>query len=143
MWKRQRGQTCSHLCHSQTQKVSLKRQVQSRPLTHCDREVTFVHCSAILNIVRDITRVAKLITEIRSDLNIFLAGSLFIGEHQAKKRIRRCWRKLHHGSPTISVWGRPMGSAARLRAERSTCGTSWGRTFFDSLTLNRSAPLKV
>lgn len=104
--------------------------------------MAFVHCSAVPNIVRDITGVAKLITEIWSDLNIFLAGSLFIGEHQAK-RIRRCWRKLHHGSPTISVWGCPMGSAAWLRAERSTCGTRRGCTFFDRLTLNHAAPLKV
>lgn len=131
----------SPLPHPNT-KVTLKRQVQHRPLTHSDREVAFVHCSAVPNIVRDITGVAKLIIEIGCDLNIFLAGSLFIGEYQAK-RTRRCWRKLYHGSPTISVWGCPMGSAAWLRAERSTCGTSRSHTFFDGLTLNHAAPLKV
>lgn len=112
--------------------------------------MAFVHSSAPPCIVTDVTGVAKLITGIRSDLNIFLAGSLYIGEHRAK-RIRRCWRKLHHGSPTISVWGCPMGSAARLTAERSTCGTATGAvpfsfSFFflslDSLTLNHTAALK-
>lgn len=110
----------SLLPHSNT-KVTLKRQVEPWPFPHSDREVAFVHCSAVPNIVRDVTGVAKLITEIRSDLNIFLAGSPYIGKHQAK-RIRRCWRKLHHGSPTISVWGCPMGSAVWLRAQRSACG---------------------
>lgn len=110
--------------------------------------MAFVHSSAPPCIVTDVTGVAKLITGIRSDLNIFLAGSLYIGEHRAK-RIRRCWRKLHHGSPTISVWGCPMGSAARLTAERSTCGTATGAVpffllffFLDSLTLNHTAALK-
>lgn len=118
--KHQCGQACFHFCHIQTQRSHWKDKC-SPGHSHSDREVAFVHCGAVPNIARDVTGVAKLITEIRSDLNIFLAGSLYIGEHQAK-RIRRCWRKLHHGSPTISVWGCPMGSAVWLRAERSTCG---------------------
>lgn len=112
------------------------------PFTHSDKEVAFVLCSVLPNMIRDVTGVAKLITEIRSDPNIFLAGSLYIGQHQAKC-IRRCWRELHHGSPTISVWVCPLGSAAWLRAGRSTCGTGRVCTFFDSLILNHAATLKV
>lgn len=130
MWTHRRGQTCFHFSPHLRHKGRIeKTSLTPRPLTRRDREVAFVHSSAPPCIVTDVTGVAKLITGIRSDLNIFLAGSFYIGEHRAK-RIRRCWRKLHHGSPTISVWGCPMGSAARLAAERSTCGTATGPYLF-------------
>jgi len=46
----------------------------------------FVHREALfLNIVGEITRMAKVIKEIRSDLNMFLAGGLFRGEGQGRR----------------------------------------------------------
>lgn len=83
----------SLLPHPNT-KVTVKRHVQSWPFRRSDRETAFVHCTVAPNIITDVTGVEKFITEIRSDLDPFLAGSLYIGEHQTE-HIRRCWRKLH------------------------------------------------
>lgn len=120
----------THLPHSDT-KVTGKRQVQPWPFPRNDRETALVRCTVAPNIITDVTGVEKFITEVRSDLDLFLAGSRHIGEHQTE-RIRRCWRKLHQVPHQFSFtafwWDQLCNGEKWTRAMRfltiAPCGSS-------------------
>lgn len=73
-------------------------------------EVAFVHCDAVLNISRNIPGGAKLIKELRRDLNIFWAGSRFIGEDASGNAGGNCIT-VHLTFQFGAVrWDQPQGS---------------------------------